>query len=719
MAARELPWEASLAWVPNYASVEEHADFARAKFEEDVSEGLMAKMSMGEFQGEHTAIAALAIIVEDEELDKKRIIHDATHGVRVNHRIKCRDKLRSPGAREKKHLLREHEEEGETAFSVVGDIAKAHRRYKHAAKEHGYLACQVDTKEQVPGDPASQTVYVNLVGTFGLSRASYWWTRIAACGLRPTYHLLGPDFPLDLLLYADDLEAMGNGPRGRRGTFSGDNSCNRKLDVAMENAGSIGKKKGLSLSSFEKRKRKLDELEQKKALEEESAKKQKKAVELVESFVKNVPGQTKKADFIECLQIQRTSDSAQELQKKMGLALGRAIEHGEEQAKLRHFTLAKQRTTKPEVPKVKARPQVPTVLLEKMEKTSKKDDGGKKKDEGGKPTSSAAGPFWGRRGKTQPPEETPGKEWVERVYEEEWKAGRTKQSDEEYLSCKYHPLSPEWQEKVQKTLWNLAHRGFRVNQDGDQSPCQPYPWQLRSHREWTELNEDLQNRFGIRLIWRAQEKLRKFYPLRNIVIEKNKNERDEYSKFFPAISFVDYGAISSQSRNQNRKSADEKRKNPDLLPEIEPLAEEQEEESVAYAALLSAAKPGSEAVNLEGDEKKPGSKEKSSGKGHWDPRKDEKQEKQQDKDEQKVRQPARHDGEFAGNLKTCIAFGHPVGQETDTTHAKLAIGIGMSSSPARRSTTPDTTIEPPEVLSRNNVARSPTIDQPDITSRGF
>ncbi|OLP78408.1 hypothetical protein AK812_SmicGene41416 [Symbiodinium microadriaticum] len=41
--------------------------------------------------------------------------------------------------------------------------------------EHGYLACQVDTKEEVPGDPAN------------------------------------------LLLYADDLEAMGKGPRGRRG----------------------------------------------------------------------------------------------------------------------------------------------------------------------------------------------------------------------------------------------------------------------------------------------------------------------------------------------------------------------------------------------------------------------------------------------------------------------------------------------------------------------
>ena len=86
----------------------------------------MAKMSLGSFldhYGIHTAIAALAVIVEDEAKDKKRIIHDATHGVRVNHRIKCRDKLRSPGAREKKHLLHEHEEAGEVAFSVVGDIA--------------------------------------------------------------------------------------------------------------------------------------------------------------------------------------------------------------------------------------------------------------------------------------------------------------------------------------------------------------------------------------------------------------------------------------------------------------------------------------------------------------------------------------------------------------------------------------------------------------------
>ncbi|OLP89006.1 hypothetical protein AK812_SmicGene29579 [Symbiodinium microadriaticum] len=98
---------------------------------EDVEEGLMERVILGEFKarfGENSVIAALAVIVEDEEKDKKRIIHFATHGVKVNNRIKCRDKIRAPGAREKKQILRELEEaEGEEAFSVVGDVSKAQR----------------------------------------------------------------------------------------------------------------------------------------------------------------------------------------------------------------------------------------------------------------------------------------------------------------------------------------------------------------------------------------------------------------------------------------------------------------------------------------------------------------------------------------------------------------------------------------------------------------
>ena len=103
----------------------------------------MEKMSPDTFKerfGDNTAIAALAVIVEDEEKDKKRLIHDATHGVRVNHRIKCRDKLRAPGAREKQLLL-EAMDRKERPFSIVGDIKKAHRRFKHLTKKAGVFRC--------------------------------------------------------------------------------------------------------------------------------------------------------------------------------------------------------------------------------------------------------------------------------------------------------------------------------------------------------------------------------------------------------------------------------------------------------------------------------------------------------------------------------------------------------------------------------------------------
>ena len=58
---------------------------------EDIAEGLMLKMSLRDFKaryGEHRAIAALAVIVEDESVGKKRMIHDATRLV-LERRSNC------------------------------------------------------------------------------------------------------------------------------------------------------------------------------------------------------------------------------------------------------------------------------------------------------------------------------------------------------------------------------------------------------------------------------------------------------------------------------------------------------------------------------------------------------------------------------------------------------------------------------------------------------
>ena len=81
----------------------------------------------------------------------------------------------------------------------MGDISKVHQR--------GLLACR----------ETDQEVYINKVGTFGVASASYWWGRIAGAGLRLCHELLGREHPVELLLFADDLEALGNGQHGRRG----------------------------------------------------------------------------------------------------------------------------------------------------------------------------------------------------------------------------------------------------------------------------------------------------------------------------------------------------------------------------------------------------------------------------------------------------------------------------------------------------------------------
>eukprot|EP00913_Durusdinium_trenchii_P009962 g9349.t1 len=88
-------WGEAALQKSNYASAEEHEKYLVEHLEQEVSEGLMVKMEEDAFVekfGDNRAVAALAVLVEDEITGKKRVIHDGTHGVRVNHRIKCRDK---------------------------------------------------------------------------------------------------------------------------------------------------------------------------------------------------------------------------------------------------------------------------------------------------------------------------------------------------------------------------------------------------------------------------------------------------------------------------------------------------------------------------------------------------------------------------------------------------------------------------------------------------
>ena len=207
------PYMKSEVWRDNYESVGDHESFVRQQFEDECSEGLMEKLTLEEAKqrfGDRIAISSLAVLVEEAHGNKRRVIHDATHGTKINNRIKCRDKQRSPGAREKRYLLSYYRSRGDVVFSLVGDISKAHRRFLHDPLEHGLLACRVKSSDK--------HIYINKVGTFGVASASYWWGRIAGAGIRLVHEFLGPEMPIEMLIFADDLESLGARLRGRRGT---------------------------------------------------------------------------------------------------------------------------------------------------------------------------------------------------------------------------------------------------------------------------------------------------------------------------------------------------------------------------------------------------------------------------------------------------------------------------------------------------------------------
>ena len=83
----------------------------------------------------------------------------------------------------------------EALFVVSADMA-AHRLVKVRKDDWGLLACRSDS--------SSRTVWLNTVGTFGVSSAPYWWCRLFACVRRYVEYLFH-DQPLFQLVYVDDL----------------------------------------------------------------------------------------------------------------------------------------------------------------------------------------------------------------------------------------------------------------------------------------------------------------------------------------------------------------------------------------------------------------------------------------------------------------------------------------------------------------------------------
>ena len=426
---------------------------------------------------------------------------------------------------------------------------------------------------------------------------------------------------------------------------------------------------------------------------------ERKATELVENYIQAYGPQQKKSkeaaetyrrtcedseqaheDFISALQ--KTQEKAETLQKCLGRALEAAVAFGREEERAQQCAQAKEKCTRPEVPRVKARPQIPAGLQERIRKEKAQQEGsstpGKKKEESVVPTPAKPMLSLGVRARKQPAEEEPGKEWRERISSDVWKVGRQLKEGERFLECQYPPFTKEWQDGLREELLSLASRGFSKREDGELYPTKKFGWQLRSKREFESINQSLEQDYGVRLVWKSQEvkgksksvddfhcfpigkgkmekvskfgvqytvlgtlppnksmcsicwseghwrvgcpfkdmvielwepalavlvpaeRLRKYYPCRNIICERYQHDKDNnFQYYYPAVALVDYGAVKHRiSEINSKRYGEEKSRNPEEYPEIEPPEDEREgrpplstEQAMEYAASKKAAKP--------------------------------------------------------------------------------------------------------------------------------
>ena len=184
--------------VENYRSLKGYEEEVKKLFQEEERLGWMKEMSDEEARkeyGENLFLAGLAVVVEK---DKFRVVHDGTHGVKVNSRIRVQDQVKSPTAGEIRTLMKERYQDtgGSKQFVLVGDVSKAHRRVMVRRQDWGWQACRLQEGR----------IWVNCVGTYGMSSAGYWWARLSSSVLiRLFYYLLASSGLQDALLFADDI----------------------------------------------------------------------------------------------------------------------------------------------------------------------------------------------------------------------------------------------------------------------------------------------------------------------------------------------------------------------------------------------------------------------------------------------------------------------------------------------------------------------------------
>ena len=189
----------------NYATAELSSDQLEEHFRKDEQLGRMIPTTLAEakqeFGEDAVLLAAMGAIQKPD--NSIRPLHDGTHGINLNNKIRILDRLEVPGPEEVIELVAMAAETRDAAFCMSADIAQAHRCVLIRKADWARLACRSSSD--------SRTLWLNCVGTFGVSSAAYWWTRLFGCVGRWVLRVLGRRWSMQLA-YVDDLHILCIGP---------------------------------------------------------------------------------------------------------------------------------------------------------------------------------------------------------------------------------------------------------------------------------------------------------------------------------------------------------------------------------------------------------------------------------------------------------------------------------------------------------------------------
>ena len=202
-------------WRSNYPTVDELVEKVEEVLEDQVKRRQVLKLPEEVAKVRYPGLVIASLGANRKEKSDgsitARVLHDGSNGIAVNRRIRVRDQERCPMASDLKRAMREKAKRGETTFALTADVKEAHRQIPIAEEDWRLLGCRVR--------PAT-VVYIHTVGTFGISSASYYWSRIGSGIVRLVQYVVGNSAVTWIMLVADDFHLETSGADYRTGLIT-------------------------------------------------------------------------------------------------------------------------------------------------------------------------------------------------------------------------------------------------------------------------------------------------------------------------------------------------------------------------------------------------------------------------------------------------------------------------------------------------------------------